>query len=349
VAGLAPGEVRPLTAEEVGTVQSVATGTPVPEPALFLPPRRHGRGGDEAEEGTEGPAAAPGSRDRRPRFGAPGRPDRTAHRGRVIDRPGEKRRYHGAEPASPDRPRFRPGRGWGGGQNIGRGRAAHGSEDRSGGGQSKRQFAPSQRGGAAHPGGAFERGIGRRGTSSELGPLGTGRRHRGARGFAPRGEQVPSEWFGRARGAGDAPRGTFGKGHGPSRAGWRKPGPVGGRRGGAAGLREPNLNLSPERGEGGRRFAGGGRPPRPGPSSREQAPSDRRRSPGRPDRDSSGRTLFSRPGQGRRFSHRSGGEPRSGRRGPPGGGRGRRPGRSPPGGGRGGTHPGSGRPHHPRR
>ena len=47
VAGLQSGEVRPLTPEEVQRVEAVAAGGDVPEPAPFLPPRRHGRAGED--------------------------------------------------------------------------------------------------------------------------------------------------------------------------------------------------------------------------------------------------------------------------------------------------------------
>jgi 23S rRNA pseudouridine2605 synthase len=68
VTGLQPGELRPLTSEEVQRVQSVASGEGGPEPAPFLPPRRHGRAGegdaDGALEAGEGVASAeaPGPR-----------------------------------------------------------------------------------------------------------------------------------------------------------------------------------------------------------------------------------------------------------------------------------------------
>ncbi len=56
VAGLQPGELRPLTAEEVERVQAVAAGKDVDAPTLFLPPRRHGRagGGEDEEAESEG-------------------------------------------------------------------------------------------------------------------------------------------------------------------------------------------------------------------------------------------------------------------------------------------------------
>ena len=50
VAGLQPGEVRPLTSEEVQRVEAVAAGGDVMDPVPFLPPRRHGRTGEDDEE-----------------------------------------------------------------------------------------------------------------------------------------------------------------------------------------------------------------------------------------------------------------------------------------------------------
>ncbi len=43
VKGLAPGEIRPLTPEEIATVKSVAAGNPPPPFELALPGRRHGK------------------------------------------------------------------------------------------------------------------------------------------------------------------------------------------------------------------------------------------------------------------------------------------------------------------
>jgi 23S rRNA pseudouridine2605 synthase len=86
VAGMGAGEVRQLTSEEVARVQSVAAGTPVPEPTLFLPPRRHGRAGELEEAGGEHeamagstPPAAPGAARRGgSRFGGAERHGRAA-------------------------------------------------------------------------------------------------------------------------------------------------------------------------------------------------------------------------------------------------------------------------------
>ena len=49
VAGLQSGELRPLTAEEIRRVEAVAAGEGTPEPAPFLPPRRHGRASEDEE------------------------------------------------------------------------------------------------------------------------------------------------------------------------------------------------------------------------------------------------------------------------------------------------------------
>src|SRR5262249_30999879 len=72
------GEVGRLRPEEGRGVEGIAAGEPLPQVELFLPPRRHGRSGDETadseapeEEGRPvappGPRAAPGLQDRRPR------------------------------------------------------------------------------------------------------------------------------------------------------------------------------------------------------------------------------------------------------------------------------------------
>ena len=82
VAGMRPGELRPLRPEELRTVEAVASGQPIPPLTLSLPPRRHGRAeGDSDEERPPSPRAgmppsrgrgsAPGPRPRGP-AGLPG-------------------------------------------------------------------------------------------------------------------------------------------------------------------------------------------------------------------------------------------------------------------------------------
>ena len=50
VAGMQPGELRPLRSDELRTVEAVAAGQPVPPMTLALPPRRHGRTGTDDDE-----------------------------------------------------------------------------------------------------------------------------------------------------------------------------------------------------------------------------------------------------------------------------------------------------------
>jgi 23S rRNA pseudouridine2605 synthase len=61
VDGLRPGQVRVLSSEEVRRVNATAEGKIGPDPALKLPPRRHGHGvgKDEPEEAAEGEAPRP--------------------------------------------------------------------------------------------------------------------------------------------------------------------------------------------------------------------------------------------------------------------------------------------------
>ena len=82
VAGLAPGQVRPLTPEEVRRVEGIAAGEPLPPVELFLPPRRHGRSGPDGAEldgAEEVPAGRPATRGQAPRAAPPG--ERGARRG----------------------------------------------------------------------------------------------------------------------------------------------------------------------------------------------------------------------------------------------------------------------------
>ncbi|MGO9828581.1 MAG: pseudouridine synthase [Myxococcaceae bacterium] len=60
VAGMQPGEIRPLRPEELALIDAVASGQPVPPMTLGLPPRRHGRAEDEEAEGEARPAASRG-------------------------------------------------------------------------------------------------------------------------------------------------------------------------------------------------------------------------------------------------------------------------------------------------
>ncbi|HEY3586583.1 MAG TPA: pseudouridine synthase, partial [Myxococcaceae bacterium] len=78
VAGLQSGELRALTREEVQRVEAIAAGGNVPEPAPFLPPRRHGRATDDEEALDSGAVSDAGEAsssesERRPRSGGGGR------------------------------------------------------------------------------------------------------------------------------------------------------------------------------------------------------------------------------------------------------------------------------------
>src|SRR5262249_21122141 len=143
VAGLQPGEIRPLSAEEIARVEGVAGGTEVPEPAPFLPPRRHGRAGDD-DEGL-GEAAA------EPRTGGP--------EGARSDRPS-------SEGASPSKERASRPRRSGGGTFEGAGRPERRAGPRSFGdrGPGERRRPSSGRGFGGGAGGESRGGRGGRGS-----------------------------------------------------------------------------------------------------------------------------------------------------------------------------------------
>jgi 23S rRNA pseudouridine2605 synthase len=133
VAGLQPGQLRPLTTEEVQRVEAIAAGGTVPEPAPFLPPRRHGRAGDDDEAldagempgtadteepagvGRAGTARAGGPRGRSSGFEAQGRDGRNGRGGkprfgrpgRDAERPGSAGRPWRGAAEGGDRPRGR--------------------------------------------------------------------------------------------------------------------------------------------------------------------------------------------------------------------------------------------------
>ncbi|MBL8917251.1 MAG: rRNA pseudouridine synthase [Myxococcaceae bacterium] len=65
VEGLRPGQLRPLTADEVRRVNGISEGKAAAEPALKLPPRRHGHGVGKDEPDAE-PARAESPRPARP-------------------------------------------------------------------------------------------------------------------------------------------------------------------------------------------------------------------------------------------------------------------------------------------
>ncbi len=188
VAGLQPGELRPLTAEEVHRVEAVAAGGSVPEPAPFLPPRRHGRAGDgdeAAEDFEPGAGAAPGT--------GPG-PDEARRAGPRAGRGGHARGA-GARPGA--RPGNRP---FGGGR---------GGFERGAGGRGPRGAPSRARGtfGGGAPGAGRGHGVG------SLGGRGAerGRGPQGARSEGPGGFGGPRRSGGRPNeGPREARRGTFG-------------------------------------------------------------------------------------------------------------------------------------------
>ncbi|MGO9065750.1 MAG: pseudouridine synthase [Myxococcaceae bacterium] len=59
VAGMQPGEIRPLRPEELALIEAVAAGQPIPPMTLSLPARRHGRAQDDGAEEAEGEGKAP--------------------------------------------------------------------------------------------------------------------------------------------------------------------------------------------------------------------------------------------------------------------------------------------------
>jgi len=189
VAGLQPGELRALGAEEVQRVEAVAAGGDVPEPAPFLPPRRHGRAGED----DEGPESGEGS-------GAGG--ISTAPSAGRAESTGERR--GGGEPS--------------GSWTEGRPREAVGAASRS--------FRPRGRGGERAGFGdrpPRERGFRPRTSETESG--GTGRRGftrspRGGRenGFRPRGRDSGRSGDRRGRGSG-ADDGLRPRGRGGEHAG----------------------------------------------------------------------------------------------------------------------------------
>ncbi len=96
VAGMQPGELRPLRPEELAVVEAVAAGQPVPPVTLGLPPRRHGRADEDAEAEGDIPRRPPKASS--PGGGASGT------RGAFAT----PARGPGRGPPSPGRPRGRP-------------------------------------------------------------------------------------------------------------------------------------------------------------------------------------------------------------------------------------------------
>ncbi|HET9035049.1 MAG TPA: pseudouridine synthase, partial [Myxococcaceae bacterium] len=212
VAGLQPGELRTLTADEVQRVEAVAAGDTVPEPAPFLPPRRHGRAGDEDESLEAGEGSGT--------FGAPARTEASSGRAGAPER--------GSRPRGRDiqRGRFNGAPSRGAGAADGGLRPGGRDTARFSGGPSRRAgapeggFRPRRRdtepgpsgGEASHGAGAPEGDFRPRGRDTGRSRF-SGRPSGGAgaseRGFRPRGRGTgPSRFGGASRGAG-APEGEF--------------------------------------------------------------------------------------------------------------------------------------------
>jgi 23S rRNA pseudouridine2605 synthase len=228
VAGLQPGELRQLTAEEVQRVEAIAAGGSLPEPAPFLPPRRHGRAGDDEEaldagEGSGAEGISPEPVQRASAEGAlPGRDVGGLKRGRTPEESGNGRRP----------------KAFGGRARAGEGRP--GPRDRAGRGDRRSWGADDgsfrSRGRGAERGGAGERGASPRGRDAGEGGRG-GRRSWGSEdAFRPRGRAAGRSGFGEgpARGAGGGEGGfpPRGRGGAPGRFGDRPP-----RGAGAGGFR----------------------------------------------------------------------------------------------------------------
>ena len=126
VAGLQPGELRPLTAEEVERVQAVAAGKDVDEPTLFLPPRRHGRAGGGEDEEAESEGSPDGAGEARARTKGPRRGAEEGGADRRSSRPsrGGTGSFAGARGGARAAGRGRPGWGAAGTREAKRRRAA---------------------------------------------------------------------------------------------------------------------------------------------------------------------------------------------------------------------------------
>ncbi|HUM13233.1 MAG TPA: pseudouridine synthase [Myxococcaceae bacterium] len=318
VAGLQPGELRPLTAEEVQRVEAVASGGSVPEPAPFLPPRRHGRAGED-DEPTEDTSAGTGAAGDAPRTAAaPRGRERTDHRERTRGgRPaGRAWKPQRSAAASSTRDRASGGRGAGPREHRGDPRGARGGPGgRSFGG------APAEPG--RGPGTTHHRGAG---------PGGRGASFAGSRGGV-RDRKAPRGRFGAPRGPGEDRRPARrlpsqeheggGRGGGFARgAGWSKargaPGgaaPEGRRRGFAGGRAGRGGASAGVQGYGGTP-SGPGRPGRGAPFERQAAR-------GGPSAGGRGRGFGQAPGRPGRPGHGAPFERQAARGGPRTGGRGR--------------------------
>jgi 23S rRNA pseudouridine2605 synthase len=335
VAGMQPGELRPLRPEELAIIEAVAGGQPVPPMTLSLPARRHGRADDEDfQDGEEASAPRP---PKPPRFGT--RQWRGAQQGAREARP--PRPAFGTTHV-PSRPEKR------GPWATGRGGPAQGATGqrppRAGEAPPRRDAGvPSEARGMTGKG-SFQRGppIARADTRGRPPGEGPGRREGAGRDFHGKPPPGRGGFSATRRGPpGGRPEGrggTRGEATGPRAPGGFRGKPASGRGGFSVGRRGPPGRDSE---------AGGGFRGKP-PGGRGGFASARRGPPsGRPEASGSRPAGRSGGGFGRSFGAKEapgqGGRP-SARRGPPGAGfeRGRAPDRGPPG--RGGASPRRGPP-----
>ncbi|MCI0569326.1 MAG: pseudouridine synthase [Myxococcaceae bacterium] len=252
VAGLKPGEVRPLSESEVDLLRAVSEGSAeAPTADLTLPPRRHGRGapgipGEEGEEMEEAPRPAPRATGVRPRGeGTRARPSRGA-----TERPA---RGFGAKPsARGEALERRPRRGEeAGARPQKRAFGARGPlrGEEAGGKRPSRGFAPrgpmrGEEAGERRPARAFgARGPMRGEEAGERRP---------ARAFGARGPMRGEEAGGKRPSRGFAPRGPMRGEEAGGRRPTRAPGAFGPARSGERGgfKARPSVARGPARGEG---------------------------------------------------------------------------------------------------
>ncbi len=257
VAGMQPGELRPLRPEELAVVEAVAAGQPVPAVTLGLPPRRHGRANDDAEPagdgGEEAGEVAPPRKTGAAATGFRPRPGgaRGASPGRGPPREGRPVGEGGGWPRA--RPGLQRGGPHGAGAPSGRApEAGYGFRGKSSGGPGARAgFQHSKAAGRGAPRGRPEDGGGGFRAKAAAGAWGGARR--GPPGGRP-GFQHPG---GPSRGASPGRNEGGGGFRGKPAAAFGGPGrrPSGGRPGfqQAGG---PSRGASPGRNEGGGGFRG---------------------------------------------------------------------------------------------
>jgi 23S rRNA pseudouridine2605 synthase len=345
VAGMQPGELRPLRPEELAVIEAVAAGRPVPPMTLSLPARRHGRADDdELQDSEEASTPRP---PKPPRFGT--RQWRNAPEGG-----GEVRKARDARPPGPGferggaRGAQRPDKRapWAAGRTTGPSRGA-GTQRPPRPGE-----RPPRRGEGAPKdarGGTDARGFGRGPPGARPDTPGRspreafGRREGGGRDFhakPPGRSAFPAARRGPPGGRPDGREGTRG-GFGPRAGGDFRAKPSAGRGSFSPGRRGP-----PGRDAEAGREGFGGKPAngRGGFSSARRGPPGGR--PGAPERRPPGRGGGFGRGFGAKEGPGQGGRPGV-RRGPPGAAsgfeRGRAPNRGPPAG-RGGPDPRRGPP-----